>query len=321
MGHVMRCLALVEMLNDRYSIFFLIQNPSSFIVSELNKASCEVIILPESTNYEEEAKFIAQKYLNENSLAILDGYNFKLEYQRALKRSKCFLLYIDDLHAHEFAADVVLNHASGISHDIYSKLFSGDLLLGPQYALLRPQFHFAALEIRNIVSIQSAFVCMGGADPDNHILNVLKGLIALKEINRIDLLVGPAYQKRDELNRYIVDLKLSEKVTLHCGLDSNELLLLMKKSDMAICSASTISYEYCAVGGLLFVIKTADNQDGMYNFLINDQLALPFEKLDSKYLTVETCHNQQHAQRKYFDGKVKDRIQDYFYSKISSSSI
>jgi hypothetical protein len=55
----------------------------------------------------------------------------------------------------------------------------------------------------------------------------------------------------------------------------------VEKCSKAITSASTIAYEYAAVGGELYLVQTADNQQHVYSYFIKNQLALPWEKFNA----------------------------------------
>ena len=65
-GHIVRCMALADMLiEDKNSIFeciFLVQNPSLILQNQI-KEKFELSILEETTDFLEEAHFIAQNYL------------------------------------------------------------------------------------------------------------------------------------------------------------------------------------------------------------------------------------------------------------------
>jgi spore coat polysaccharide biosynthesis predicted glycosyltransferase SpsG len=73
------------------------------------------------------------------------------------------LVYIDDIHDKHFVSDVVINHAAGIQKESYSVAPYTCLLLGTNYALLRPEF----LNYDKRKEGSSLLVCLGGSDRKN----------------------------------------------------------------------------------------------------------------------------------------------------------
>src|SRR5690606_2425533 len=102
---------------------------------------------------------------------------------------------------------------------------------------------------------------------------------------------------------------------LHRDLSAESLCRLMSKCQAAITSASGISYEYAAVGGLLFVKQTADNQAGMYQFLTTTGIAKHYSNLSKALqqgISEEEFTAQLTTQRQYFDGKSPERLLAFF---------
>jgi UDP-2,4-diacetamido-2,4,6-trideoxy-beta-L-altropyranose hydrolase len=95
-------------------------------------------------------------------------------------------------------------------------------------------------------------------------------------------------------------------------LGAEEVCVLMKNSHVGICSASTVSYEYCSVGGLLFIVKTASNQEKLYNFLIKEELALDFKNFKNAHKNQAESFIKN--QKRYFNGRSIRNIQKIFKS-------
>src|SRR5205823_4199042 len=102
--------------------------------------------------------------LNPTDIVVLDGYNFNTEYQQAIKNKGCKLVVIDDLHAWHQVADVVINHAEGITSPDYSAESYTQFCLGLDYVLLRKPFLQPKTSIRKITSVKKVFISMGAAD-------------------------------------------------------------------------------------------------------------------------------------------------------------
>ena len=51
MGHVVRSLALAEMLKSEFDIYFAIQNPSDYVLNTIQKTTSNLISLPSTNNF------------------------------------------------------------------------------------------------------------------------------------------------------------------------------------------------------------------------------------------------------------------------------
>lgn len=90
-------------------------------------------------------------------------------------------------------------------------------------------------------------ICLGGADPNNDTLAILKKLKAQDIQDRIIAILGAAYLHRNELEKYIA-LHLPN-TELRSNLRAKEMVAVMRECPVAILPPSTIVYEYLHVGG------------------------------------------------------------------------
>jgi UDP-2,4-diacetamido-2,4,6-trideoxy-beta-L-altropyranose hydrolase len=306
LGHVVRLLALADMIRNDFDCQFIIQNPSPEIKEQILKVCSQVIELPELSDYNAEADQIAKAYFASDTIVVLDGYHFSTDYQRAIKKGGAILVCVDDLHQVHFVADVVINHASGITSENYTGEYYTRYYLGTEYALLRRPFIAAAKEFRKIETVQSVLICMGGADPNNEVLNIIHKVRTLPGIKKINIVVGASYPHENTLQDFNEDVSIK----LYRNISADLLVQVMKESDAAICAASSISYEYCSVGGKLFIIKTFDNQKFLYDFLIKEGLAMSYSLLSDKIN--EPSEDQITQQRRFFGGQSSKNIQKLF---------
>ena len=116
MGHITRCIAIAEILKKKFNVIFAIQNPDKHIIQTIRPVTKAIIALPKTKNFNtDQVNFV--RHLNNDDIVILDGYNFKTGYQKAIKNKGCKLVCIDDLHAWHHVADVIINHAEGINEN------------------------------------------------------------------------------------------------------------------------------------------------------------------------------------------------------------
>ncbi len=315
LGHVVRSLALAELLREKFSCEFAIQNPSEALLVQLKTVCDTIIFLPETKNESrllKEAENLATTFTGQE-IIVLDGYQFTTLYQEKLKQKGSILVCLDDLHNRTFIADAIINISGGVKPERYATAPYTKLCLGPEYALLRKPFREAQKMIgKRDEKVAKILICFGGADPDNFTLRYAQKLHSINPDYRLEIVIGSAYLHSKNLQNF-----LSEKrnVNLHQNLSAAEMAALMQQCSVAVCSASSVAYEYCAVNGMLFVEKTADNQADLYQFLISEKLALSAEKME-EFLTsadLETITKKlSQKQREIFNGRAEENLQNLF---------
>lgn len=311
LGHVVRSLALADMLKDDFTCIFAIQNPSEAIIEQIETICDDIITLPFTNNYLDEVKYIVYSIISVDDIIVLDGYFFNADYQQIIKKNGNKLVCIDDTHHCHFVADVIINQAGGISSSTYSKEIYTRLCLGPAFALLRKPFLEAATNFRTIELFDKILISMGGADPDNHTSYIL-GIVSQANFKQIHVLIGTANTHISSLKTY---QNQYQNVFLHINLTADEVCNLMKECPVAICQPSVTSYEYCSVGGILLLYKTASNQQGVFDFLLSNHLAFEFnnENLSLiKSFNLAIAQNLISNQRLYFSGSSSSRIKSIF---------
>ena len=265
LGHVIRSLALAEMLREEFELTFLIRNPLESLRSQILRTCHHLIELPAPKSDLAEASEIAINYLKEGAIIILDGYHFKTAYQERLKAVNSKLVCIDDIYAFHFLADAIINHAPGLSPQVYSKETYSSLHLGLDFSLLRPPFLAAAQQTRKITSLKRVFLCFGGADIHNVSLQVLQFLAQIpEELEQVDVVLGGANVFRNEIRTFAANCSTLQIVP-HERLSAQEMADLMTQNDLAIVPASSILYEVTAVKMPVISGFYVDNQINVYN--------------------------------------------------------
>ena len=280
-GHVMRLLSLAGILKKKYHLEFVIQQPDDFLKKQITAVCDNITEIPITTNFVKEATQLS-KTIDDNDICIMDGYNFDTQYQAILK-NKCFkLICIDDLHDRHFVADAVINHSEGIDRKKYSAAYYTKVFLGAHYAILRKTF------LNNLPSASSLpaqklrmFINMGGTDQLNYTCKAVNDCLQNKTISHMDVVIGSFFSHRQQLQE-LVNKHPTISINIHSNLPEKKIGALMKKSHAAICSASTVAYEYVSVGGPLFIYKTVDNQKNIYSFLLKSGIAFKANQLNDK---------------------------------------
>ncbi|MBD2715011.1 UDP-2,4-diacetamido-2,4,6-trideoxy-beta-L-altropyranose hydrolase [Microvirga sp. STR05] len=314
LGHVMRLLALAEILRDEAAeCLFLVREPSPELQVQLTEAGCAVLTVPVQP-LAEEAAWLVRHILLATDVLVLDGYAFTYSYQNTVRGAVARLVYLDDLHSFPLAADVVLNPAGGLSLTHYDLRQPGArLLVGPAYAPLRSAFRQASSWPASTALPDTVMVCLGGADPTHQTRHVAAALLALPSVAQVHAVLGSAYSGWDELHSWATQ---QPRLTLHRSLSAAELVELMRRCGAAVCSPSTVSYEYCAAGGgLLLLLPVADNQHDINQYLRATGLALPYPSAPNVLTSAEAgrlAAQLRLRQRQVFDGLAPVRLRQEF---------
>jgi len=302
LGHVIRSLALAEMLKEDFSCIFATRFLTDYIHTEARKVCDDVIKLPESDDHFE--AFLS--CLSGDEIVVLDNYFFDTDYQKAIKNKGCKLVCIDDIHDTHFVADVVINHTGGVTADAYSVELYTQLCLGVQYVLLRKDFLKAAPMRNNFTANNNLLICLGGADPHNHVLQILRWLQE-KQLNfKCHLVLGNAFLHKQEIDIFLQNTTLH--IQTYHNLSSKDMVELMQQCSQAICAPSSISMEYLTVrGGTLYLQQIADNQKEVLTFY--RQKKLGFELSQISLLSPPIPSKQS---LNLFDGISDKRINKFF---------
>lgn len=310
LGHVIRSLAIADMINDEFDCHFIIRSPESHLRKQILNI-CESIIPIHTLDYEEEAILLNDEYLSANDIIVLDGYSFDTYYQKQLKSVGIKIICIDDIHSYHFYSDVIINHAGGISKKLYSAETYTKFYFGLKYAMLRKEFTTSKNSyVVNTLSTNQVFICLGGADPNNDTLKVINKCIEFIPQKNFTIILGGSYKHKDELDKYITTV--DSKITVKQNLTAKEMAECMRESEVAITSPSTISYEYLSIGGQLYLHQTADNQQDIYNYFVSEGLAFPFSKFP--FVDNKLIEKALTKQAEIFDGQVENRIKNIFKS-------
>jgi UDP-2,4-diacetamido-2,4,6-trideoxy-beta-L-altropyranose hydrolase len=313
LGHLVRSLALAQMLLPAFEPHFLIQSPAPAVAGMISDYHFAFTALPATDQYEQEARHLLKTRLQAGDLVVLDGYHFNTSYQDILKQKPILLVCIDDLQAFPFVADVVINQAGGLNPGRYQVQPHTRLCLGPGYALLRQPFLQAALGPRPVTTLDRIFLNMGGADPGNDTCRVLADLTRTDPAARVEVVTGSAYPFTDALSTLV---HTNPRIRVHQNLSAEDMCRLMQSCQAAILPPSSVSYEWCSVGGPLFLYQTADNQSAMRAFLKEEHLAEDWENYGAwrrDLHAAEDTARQIARQRKFFGGQSPKNLRSVFH--------
>ena len=305
LGHLIRCLSIAKILKNEFHCSFYINKSDIDVSKILNEFKTHVI--------KSENNFIST--LIDGEILVLDGYSFQEEHKKMMKSKGVYLVCLDDLYQNQNYADMIINHAPSLDPKKYP--IDTKLLLGPEYALLRPEF---INEFDNIYNTppKKIFICFGGSDTKNltqHILNLIINLYKSLEIN---VVVGPGYRFYDKL---ISMLNHSHNSTINIKNSLSEIQIIdeMNKNDLLIVPSSSILFEAISLYKPIISGFYVDNQKLIYEGFKKAQVfydAKDFSTLNFlsslKEITVNNSKKMIENQRRCIDKKSPSRILNAF---------
>jgi UDP-2,4-diacetamido-2,4,6-trideoxy-beta-L-altropyranose hydrolase len=246
LGHVIRSLALADMLKNDFDCHFIIQTPLPSIKEQILTSCLGIIELDVEKELIIEAVKISES-IEPGEIIVLDGYNFITAYQKVFKDKGIKVVCIDDIHAYHFVADAVINHAPNLQPSAYSIEAHTKLCLGLDYSLLRAPFLEVAVQDRSIIQIENAFICLGGSDFNNITIKILQDLKNNKlQLKKLHIVLGGANLYKEEVKQF-ASANIKSQVFFYENLSASEISDVMKKADIGIVPASSILYEATAV--------------------------------------------------------------------------
>lgn len=258
-GHVMRCLALSEAWQAEGGDTVLVGRLShGTLQKRLLSKGIRFIPLEDGENDIDRALGILDH--EAVSWVVLDGYHFDTAYQRRVRRPGVRLLVIDDVaQLSQYHADLLLNQNIGAGQLAYACEAGTKLLLGPHYALLRPEFALRRMAPRRQGEPgRRLLVTLGGSDPANITGTVVRALLPLKYELEVTIVVGSDNLHRQALQSEVAEIGGGFRLLV----EPEVMAALMADADLAVAAGGITSWELAFMGLPSLVITAAQNQRG-----------------------------------------------------------
>lgn len=265
-GHLARTSTLVEALRERGAeVTFASHAPSDAVrgwVADLGCALAPVEAEPGSRDDLAATRAIAAGA----ALVVIDGYVFDATFHAALREPGRAVCVIDDLADAPVGGDVILNgnlYGDELTYDAPHASLS---LLGPAYALVRPEFARAradrAKRPRRADQPARVLVTMGGADPTRETEKALDALDSLGASIDAKVVLGAANPRAPDLARRVSNLR-APGLRAEAIVGARNMGELMCWADVAVTAAGSTCLELATVGVPGLTITVADNQRGV----------------------------------------------------------
>ena len=244
-GHLIRCLALADALRtEGWTCFFATRGDDTARMIEA--AGHGALRLEE--NVDAEAGQLASH--GKADLLVVDHYGRDAGLESACRPFCRRILVIDDLADRPHDADVILDQNLGRRGGDYDGLVADGCkrLIGPAFALLRPQFAAArpaTLVRRNADSpARRILVQLGMGNREGPIRVALEGILRARPDLHVDLVAG---RMTPGLNDIVEDFS-GRGLKLHAHVGVSDMAGMMSAADMAVGAGGSGSWERCCLG-------------------------------------------------------------------------
>ncbi|MGQ9862394.1 MAG: UDP-2,4-diacetamido-2,4,6-trideoxy-beta-L-altropyranose hydrolase [Thiobacillaceae bacterium] len=265
-GHVMRCLTLADQMRaGGAETCFVCRACTGHMGEIISRHGHAVHWLPDTNPDQspveaEDAAHTLDLLAKEGrwDWVAVDHYGLAAGWEHTMRAIAARIMVIDDLADRAHDCDLLLDQNLQEPDRYRGLVPAGCLqLLGPRYALLRPQFAARRQGLRRRDGqVKRVLVFFGGTDPSGE---TLKALAALRQIGRqdlcVDVVLGHATPHRASVEAACREMP---SCTLHCQVE--EMAALVAAADLCIGAGGSASWERCCLGLPAIVLATADNQ-------------------------------------------------------------
>lgn len=309
-GHVVRCLTLADALRSRGAeSFFICRDFPGHLGGWIAERGHTVLKLPVrdvgncetprchadwlGADQNRDAAETLQALAGEERLdwLVVDHYGIDKRWEDRLVARVGAVAVIDDLADRPHTCDLLLDQNLYCNlNDRYGGLLPAGCrtLLGPKFALLRPEFAKARERMQGHRDgrVKRILVFFGGYDASNETEKALKALAAPRfaEI-AVDVVVGAGNPYRDRIEKQCRDLPGAR---FFCQVTN--MAELMAGADLSLGAGGATSWERFSVGLPSLIVAVADNQERLSSDLGTLGLAVYLgrsEQVDTSLLEEE----------------------------------
>ncbi|GCL62642.1 UDP-2,4-diacetamido-2,4,6-trideoxy-beta-L-altropyranose hydrolase [Pseudaquabacterium pictum] len=268
-GHVMRCLTLAAALRQRGAqVHFVCRDGAGHLGGRIAADGHGLTLLGKTLTAEQDAHHsraaLAEAWRGAGcDLLLVDHYQLDASWEQALRPACRRLAAIDDLADRPHAVDLLLDQNLGRMVGDYAALLPAAAvrLIGPRYALLRPEFAAArttSLARRGTGSWRHLLLSLGGADPHQGTLHCLQALAAcpLPPDVQVTVVLGALASTRPSIQALLPTLPFATRLLT----DVADMAPLLAEADLAIGAAGGSAWERCCLGLPSLLLVLADNQ-------------------------------------------------------------
>ena len=314
LGHLTRCLALADAFKVKKieSRFICRATPEAVVVLENCHYKAEII--PAECSLDEDLEFTLS-FAKDADIIIADSYLFTSEYLCGLHKSGKFVVAVDDLVDRQLLVDVVIGNAYS-TRDAYHNLLPKptELIAGPSHLLLGKLFQQLPSHFIHD-RIQTVLISTGGECHFGSIKNLINALSEYQKPLTVHIIIGMTAQlpnfdeiKKNHLHEYVTHQYV------------HDMAVLYREIDVAITAAGMTSWELAASGVPMILIKLADNQMGVINYMKEHSLGYVLENVNLAEVLIsfedpDVRRAMSDYSQKIVDGRGPERVADQIIEK------
>jgi len=335
-GHVMRCLTLAQTLkDDGVNVEFICRKHEGNLVDKIYLSGFNVYELDAIDSVKVSGKLTHSSWLRvsqqqdasdcidilklvEVDWLIIDHYAINEDWHCKLKPYCEKIMVIDDLADRKHQCDILLDQTYGRQKEDYLPLTPKrcKLLLGSQYALIRPEFskwRNYSLNRRINPKFNRILVNMGGVDTGNITGKVVKELqaCALPKDIVIVIVIGKGFPYLEDIQLIVESMPYKSEIKV----DVDNMAEIMADSDIAIGASGSTTWERCCLGLPTIQLLIAKNQETAFKLLLRDSIiksVYTIENLSKNIYELEfEMKTFSVASSKICDGQGSIRVKKY----------
>ncbi len=268
-GHAMRCLTLADGLRAANArVVFVCRTLPGDLCDFIAGNGYEVRRLPaerdgQTVDWQQDAVETMAALAGSEPFdwLIVDHYGLDARWEARLRKSTRQLMAIDDLADRPHDCDLLLdqNYYRNMESR-YDGLVADDCrrFLGPDYALLRPEFLHARRRLRQRDGcVRRILILMGGADPQNVTSRVIEA-VQMGDYSHIgvDVVIGAANPHRQQ-----VATLCGRQPNFRLHVQAANIAALLAEADLGIGAGGATTWERCALGLPTLSMVLAANQE------------------------------------------------------------
>ena len=332
-GHVMRCLVLADLFKKNGAkVEFICRSHKGNSIDKIISSGFKVYDLAAAKDNELETSSqysqwlgVKQKKdaddcvdlikLEKVNWVIVDHYGIDEQWHKHIKPYCEKLMVIDDLADSKFDCHLLLNQNLGFENKHYDNKVPADciLLLGPKYALLRPEFsrlrYTAIAKRKNTKSVNNIIISMGGSDINNITHSILENI---PNNYSVTVVLGKTSPHNKMLENYVRGKNIKLLI------DSSNMAELMLDADLAVGAGGSTSWERCCLSLPTFIFLIDENQRMIAKQLVKFGSVKLIENLESIKNNLEDIQKNINSwalmsrkSKSICDGLGADRVRNY----------
>ncbi|KXS54044.1 MAG: polysaccharide biosynthesis protein [Marinobacter sp. T13-3] len=319
-GHVMRCLTLADELRRQgHECVFVCREHEGHLGDLIGKKGFKLHLLSKTdsqqkpsmnephlahagwlgASWQKDGKETSDLLHNQRpDWLVVDHYALDARWEREVAHEVGQIMVIDDLADREHECTVLLDQNLGRQPGDYELLVPSycSKLIGPQYALLRPEFSQIrpeSLARRQSPKLERILISLGGVDRTNVTGQVLEALAKseLPSDVELDIVMGAAAPRLEDIRRQAAELRFPATVSVSVS----DMAERMCKADLAIGAAGGTAWERCCLGLPSIILVLADNQRAGAGALAHSASALVIKETEIASDLINKIKNVQES--------------------------